>query len=82
MIKEELFRKFDNDIKKRSRFFRFLLVLDQMGNVVLWNGSQDETISSHIGRRIKDNTATWFDKLVCKILRKLETSHCFKSIGE
>lgn len=30
---------------------RFLLVLDQMGNVLFWNGSQDETISSHIGRK-------------------------------
>jgi len=29
---------------------RLLLVLDQLGNVVFFNGSQDETISSHIGR--------------------------------
>lgn len=51
-MKEQLIQKFENDVKKRSRFFRFLLVLDQMGNVLFWNGSQDETISSHIGRRI------------------------------
>jgi hypothetical protein len=82
MFKENLFNKFDNDMKKRSRGFRFLLVLDQMFNVLLWNGSQDETISSHIGRRIKNGTATWFDKLICRALKKLETSHCYKNMGE
>lgn len=51
-MKEALIQKFENDVKKRSRLFRFLLVLDQMCNVIFWNGSQDETVSSHIGRRI------------------------------
>ena len=46
-----LIQKFERDVAKRTRWYRFLLVLDQMGNVVFWNGSQDETISSHIGRR-------------------------------
>ena len=50
---KELIEKFENDMKKRSRFFRFLLALDQLGNVLFWNGSQDETISSHIHRRIE-----------------------------
>ena len=48
-----LMEKFELDVKKRSRLNRFLLVLDQMFNVILWNGSQDETISSHIHRRIE-----------------------------
>ena len=61
-MSKELIKKFENDIKKRTRFMRFLLVLDQMGNVIFWNGSQDETISSHIGRRIEKGEATWFDK--------------------
>ena len=43
-----LIQKFERDVAKRSRWCRFLLVLDQMGNVVFWNGSQDETISGHI----------------------------------
>ena len=43
-----LIQKFERDVAKRSRWYRFLLVLDQMGNVVFWNGSQDETIFSHI----------------------------------
>jgi hypothetical protein len=80
--KLELFEKFENDMNKRSRLMRFLLVLDQMGNVLFWNGSQDETISSHIGRRIAQDKATWFDKKLCCFLKKLEHNHCNKSLGE
>lgn len=79
---EVLYSKFDRDVEKRSRWFRFLLVLDQMLNVIFWNGSQDETVSSHIGRKIKKGTATWFDKKLCCLLKKLEHNHCNKSLGE
>ena len=79
---EELYQKFNNDITKRSRTMRFLLVLDQMFNVLLWNGSQDETISSHIHRRQLNGTATWLDKKICCLLKKLESEHCLKSVGE
>lgn len=61
---------------------RFILVLDQIGNVLFWNGSQDETISSHIGRRIEAGTATWFDKKLGCLLSKLVDNHCIKSKGE
>ncbi|MFA9238299.1 MAG: hypothetical protein ACEQSQ_00235 [Candidatus Paceibacteria bacterium] len=81
-MNQNLIEKFENDRKKRSRFKRFLLILDQLLNVVFWNGSQDETVSSHIGRRIENNTATWFDKKLCCFLKKLENNHCAKSIGE
>ena len=79
---QELINKFENDASKRSRVMRFLLVLDQMGNVLFWNGSQDETISSHIGRRIENGTATWFDKKLCCLLKKLDNNHCVESRGE
>lgn len=82
MDKSELYAKFDNDAKKRSRFMRFALVLDQMFNVLLWNGSQDETISSHIHRKQIGGRATWFDNLVCWFLKKIESKHCLKSLGE
>lgn len=82
MNKEELIVKFEKDMTKRTRWMRFLLVLDQMFNVLLWNGSQDETISSHIGRRISSGKATWFDKKVCCFLKKIESEHCLKSKGE
>ena len=79
---EILFAKFDRDVQKRSRFMRFLLSLDQMGNVLFWNGSQDETISSHIHRKIENGKATWFDKKICCLLKKLEDNHCYESRGE
>ena len=82
MNKNSLVSKFNNDMKKRTRLKRFLLVLDQMCNVIFWNGSQDETVSSHIGRRIEDGKATWFDRKLCCFLKKLENNHCNKSIGE
>lgn len=82
MSQEELFKKFDKDVEKRTRLMRFLLVLDQTFNVLLWNGSQDETISSHIQRKIQKGTATWFDKKLCCLLKKLEHNHCEKSVGE
>ena len=77
-----LVEKFELDVEKRSRLNRFLLVLDQMFNVILWNGSQDETISSHIHRRIESGKATWFDKKLCCLLKKLEDNHCYESRGE
>ena len=79
---EILFAKFDRDVEKRSKGMRFLLALDQLGNVLFWNGSQDETISSHIHRRIEKGTATWFDKKLCCLLKKLENNHCYESRGE
>lgn len=82
MTKRQYIEKFEKDVKKRSRLMRFLLVLDQMFNVLLWNGSQDETISSHIGRKIEKGDANGFEKALCKFLRKLENKHCLRSIGE
>lgn len=77
-----LYDKFDGDVAKRSRWYRFLLVLDQMGNVLFWNGSQDETISSHIARRQEKGIATKFDNAICCLLKKIERNHCKKSEGE
>lgn len=48
---EILYAKFDKDVQKRTRLMRAILAFDQFFNVVIWNGSQDETISSHIGRK-------------------------------
>jgi hypothetical protein len=82
MTEDELYAKFDNDVAKRSRIMRLLLATDQWFNVLLWNGSQDETISSHIHRRQEKGIATKFDNLVCCMLKKLEHNHCEKSKGE
>lgn len=82
MTLEELYQKFDKDVQKRSRTMRLLLAIDQFFNVLIWNGSQDETISSHMYRRIEKGKALWIEKITCNLLQKLETSHCYKSRGE
>ena len=77
-----LVKKFEVDMVDRTRMFRFILVIDQMFNVIWLNGSQDETISSHLARKRADGTITWFQSKVCSFLRKLESRHCLKSLGE
>lgn len=77
-----LYDKFESDMKKRSRRFRLALAVDQFFNVLVWNGSQDETISSHIHRRKEKGIATRFDNIVCCLLSKLEYNHCYLSRGE
>jgi len=79
---EERIAKFKRDVAKRSRFMRFLLALDQLFNVLIWNGSQDETISSHVGRRITSGEAYRAEKWLCAFLRRFEGNHCKKSRGE
>ena len=68
-------------MKKRTRWMRFLLVLDQMFNVLIWNGSQDETISS---TSIEGKKKALLIDLItrCWVLKKFESEHCLKSLGE
>lgn len=80
--REILIKKFDNDVAKRSRLQRLLIVIDQFFAVLFWNTSQDETVSSHIGRRIQAGNATWLDKKLCCLLSKLDNNHCAESKGE
>ncbi len=77
-----LFAKFDKDVITKSRGLRAMIALDQLIGVIFWNNSQDETISSKIGRLEKAGKTTWFDNKVCCLLNKLEYNHCNKSIGE
>jgi len=83
--KEELkvlYAKFDMDMDTKTRTNRFWLTVDQTLNVLWLNGSQDETCSSHLARKRKAGTITWFQSLVCCGLQKLESKHCMKSLGE
>lgn len=77
-----LIAKFENDVATKSRFKRLALATDQWFAVLIWNTSQDETISSRIHRKQVAGIANWFDNTVCKILSKIEGSHCFLSAGE
>lgn len=82
MDRDKLVEKFERDVAKRPYWLRLLLVTDQFFNVLIWNGSQDETISSHIGRRMADGKAYRVEKWICAGLKKLEHNHCIKSKGE
>lgn len=82
MSRVDIIAKFNKDVANRSRIERLLIATDQWFAVLFWNTSQDETISSCVGRRIEAGTANWFDRLVCKGLRKLQAKHCMRSIGE
>jgi len=71
----ELVAKFERDVKSYPRWYRLLLATDQWLGVLLFNTSQDETISSYIGRTGKH-------KWLCYLLRKLQARHCLRSLGE
>ena len=82
MIRDDLVYKFEKDVETKSWGYRLLLALDQLCNVIFMNGSQDETVSSHIGRRIENGRALWIERKICAMLQWLETSHCARSKGE
>lgn len=77
-----LYAKFEYDKAKRPRWLRLLLAIDQLFNVLLLNGSQDETISSHIGRRMETGRASWAERALARFLNLFESRHCDKSKGE
>ena len=79
---ELLYKKFNNDVRSRSRWLRALIAFDQLVGVIFWNNSQDETISSKIGRKKLKNTSNWFEDKLCCLLSKLDYNHCNKSLGE
>lgn len=79
---EMLYTKFNNDVATKSRLTRLAIVIDQFFGVLIWNNSQDETISSKIGRKQEAGVSNWFEDKLCCILSKLEYNHCKKSLGE
>jgi len=78
----KLWIKFDKDIEKRSYLFRVILAIDQLFNVILFNGSQDQTMSGNIAKKQYENTSKWYHDYLCKILNVFESSHCWKSRKE
>ncbi|MDH3324068.1 MAG: hypothetical protein OEL89_00355 [Candidatus Peregrinibacteria bacterium] len=62
---------------KKAYLWRILLSIDQFFNVLIFNGYEDETISSHAGK--KRHRKKWAC-LLCKILDFVDKKHCAKSI--
>ena len=62
------FRAFLNATMRVSRGYNF-------GNV-------NETISSALGKNQRDNTLSWFGKLIAFVLDTIDKNHCEKSIKQ
>lgn len=61
-------------------FWNILISIDQFANT-LFNGDPDETISSRIGKKVKNGKRGWRYSL-CMFLSLLDRDHCIKSIEE
>lgn len=61
---------------------RLFLVCDQLVGVLLWKGHDpDETISSRLGRKIRDGRKlNWFQRLLNKFLNWIDPNHCVDAI--
>ncbi len=69
-------------MRKRSRLFRALLAIDNFFNVLLLNGSEDHTISGHVGyMSLTTNKRRW--RILERIINAIfwfDKNHCYKSI--
>lgn len=43
-------------------------------------GNVNETVSSALGKNQRDQTLSWFGKIICLILDTIDKNHCKKSI--
>ena len=65
-------------------FWNLLISIDQLLNALL-GGNPDETISGRMGVRIREGRATRFERLLCRLLSKIDPTtkrHCVESIDE
>ena len=64
-------------------WLRLLIGIDQLGNVI-FGGDPDETISSRLGRAMRDGRLAWHRKpvpmLIYVLLEKIDPGHCAKAI--
>lgn len=70
-------------MKKRHWTTRYivniLVAIDQLFNAILL-GDADETISSRLGKILRDNRTNWAARLICRLLDFLQLHHCEKAI--
>jgi len=69
---------------KKHYLFRLLIAIDQLFNVLLLNGSEDHTISGHVGyRAIVTNKFYWlFLERFINMIFFFHPDHCRKSIEQ
>lgn len=61
--------------------WNLLISIDQLANTLL-GGFPDETISSRMGKKIRDNEACPVCIFLCKLLNIIDPGHCEKSIED
>jgi len=64
----------------KQYFFNILISIDQFFNTLLM-GNPDETISSRMGKKVRENKC-FFCKIICNLLGKLDKNHCKNSIED
>ena len=62
-------------LPRKSRYIRILLCLDQMLNVIMLDGSEDETVSSHVGRHYP---GSWIERIINWLFN--DPNHCQSNI--
>ena len=68
-------------VTRSETMMRVAIAFDQVGNAMM-GGSEDETVSSRLGRKIEDEdcrACRWFCKVLSFVFR--EKFHCKNSIG-
>jgi hypothetical protein len=63
---------------RKPRWLRLLLALDQLANVAVLNGDEDETISSNAGKSMARGKR--WACILCRLLDLFESDHCAKAI--
>ncbi len=64
----------------KQYLWNFLISIDQFVNTLL-GGNLDETISSRMGKQIRDGKC-FGCYVICRILHVLDPNHCQKSIED
>ena len=62
-------------------FVRIMLSIDQFFNTIT-GGSEDETISSRMGKALENKKDCWFCVVTCKMLHWIDPNHCKDAIEE
>lgn len=66
-------------VKEKSYIKRVGIAIDQLINVVFFNGDEDETLSSRMGKRVlRGDCKVCY--VICRFLDIFDKDHCYKSI--
>ena len=65
-------------LSRKPRWLRLLISFDQTINVAVFNGDEDETISSNAGKAMLRGKR--WGCVLCRLLDLVDPNHCLKSI--